>query len=152
MREFELIARHFAPLAGRAGLNLVDDAAFLVPPPGRGLVVTTDAIVAGVHFFPDDPPETIGRKALAVNLSDLAAKGATPVGFQLTLMLPAGTSEDWIAAFARGMGELAAEAACPLTAATRSRRPVQSRSRSPRSGLSPRPEWCRAATPPQAIA
>jgi thiamine-monophosphate kinase len=115
MREFDLIARHFAPLAGPAGLRLLDDAALLKPAPGSDLVVTTDAIVAGVHFFPDDPPESIGRKALAVNLSDLAAKGAAPIGFQLALMLPAGTDEAWVSAFAGGMGALAAEAECPLT-------------------------------------
>jgi thiamine-monophosphate kinase len=115
MREFDLIARHFAPLAGPAGLGLLDDAALLSQPAGCELVVTTDAVVAGVHFFPDDPPETIGRKALGVNLSDLAAKGATPLGFQLALMLPSRIGEDWLAAFAKGLGALAAEASCALT-------------------------------------
>jgi thiamine-monophosphate kinase len=115
MREFELIARHFAPLAGPAGLGLRDDAALLTPPAGQELVITTDAIVAGVHFFPDDPPETVGRKALAVNLSDLAAKGAAPLGFQLALMLPDDAGDAWVAAFARGLGALAAEAGCQLT-------------------------------------
>jgi thiamine-monophosphate kinase len=115
MKEFEIIARHFAPLAGPAGLGLLDDAAVLAVPSGEELVVTTDAVVAGVHFFPDDPPETIGRKALAVNLSDLAAKGARPLGFQLALMLPRDIGEDWLGDFARGLGALAAEARCPLT-------------------------------------
>jgi thiamine-monophosphate kinase len=115
MREFELIARHFAPLAGPAGLGLLDDAAVMALPPGEEMVITTDAIVAGVHFFADDPPETIGHKALAVNLSDLAAKGARPLGFQLALMLPGETPDSWLAGFAQGLGGLAAQSACPLT-------------------------------------
>jgi thiamine-monophosphate kinase len=115
MREFALIARHFAPLAGPAGLGLLDDAAVLAPPAGHDLVVTTDAIVAGVHFFPDDPPDTIGHKALAVNLSDLAAKGASPLGFQLAIALPKELDDAWLAAFAAGLGALSAQAGIPLT-------------------------------------
>ena len=87
--EADLIARYFAPLAGPAGLGLRDDAALMRPPPGQDLVLTTDALVAGVHFFADDPPGAIARKALRVNLSDLAAKGARPLGFLLALALPA---------------------------------------------------------------
>ena len=86
--EDDLIARYFAPLAGPAGLQLRDDAALVRPPPGQDLVLTADALVAGVHFFADDPPAGIARKALRVNLSDLAAKGARPLGFLLTLALP----------------------------------------------------------------
>ena len=71
--EFALIARHFRPLAGEGALDLSDDAALLTPPAGKQLVLAADAMVAGVHFLPDDPPETIGRKLLRVNLSDLAA-------------------------------------------------------------------------------
>ena len=71
--EDELIARFFAPLAGPGALDLLDDAALVVPPPGSELVVTADAIVAGIHFLPGDPPDSIGRKALGVNRSDLAA-------------------------------------------------------------------------------
>lgn len=112
--EFELIARYFAPLAGPGGLGLVDDAALLTPPPGHDLVLSKDALVADVHFFASDPPEAIARKALRVNLSDLAAKGAQPLGFLLGLGLPAGWEEDWLAAFARGLGEDAAAYACPL--------------------------------------
>ena len=112
--EDDLIARYFAPLAGSAGLGLKDDAALLIPPPGRDLVLTTDALVAGVHFFADDPPGAIARKALRVNLSDLAAKGAAPVGFLLVLALPAGWTEEWLAAFASGLGEDAATYRCPL--------------------------------------
>ena len=68
----------------------------LTPPPGHALVVTADAIVGGVHFFADDPPEAIAKKALRVNLSDLAAKGAKPAGFVLTLALPKGLGDDWL--------------------------------------------------------
>src|SRR6202795_4986753 len=102
--EDDLIARYFAPLAGHAGLGLKDDVALLTPPSGRDLVLTTDALVAGVHFFADDPPGTIARKALRVNLSDLAAKGARPLGFLLALALPSDWSEEWLAAFVDGLG------------------------------------------------
>jgi thiamine-monophosphate kinase len=112
--EDDLIARHFAPIAGPGGLGLLDDAALLSPLPGHDLVITKDALVAGVHFFADDPPGAIARKALRVNLSDLAAKGAEPLGFLLGLGLPPGTDEAWIAAFAKGLGEDAKERACPL--------------------------------------
>lgn len=103
--EFELIAKYFAPLAkGEAGaLGLRDDAAYLKPRAGYDLVVTTDAIVAGVHFFPDDPPDTVAKKALRVNLSDLAAKGAVPRGYLLTLALPGTFNDSWVAAFAKGL-------------------------------------------------
>lgn len=109
-----LIARFFAPIAGPEGLGLRDDVALLRPPPGRDLVVTTDALVAGVHFFAVDPPGAIARKALRVNLSDLAAKGAEPLGFTLALALQAGWEPDWLERFARGLGEDAADYACPL--------------------------------------
>jgi thiamine-monophosphate kinase len=113
--EDRLIARYFRPLAAHPGaLGLVDDAAVLTPPSGCDLVVTTDGVIAGVHFFPDDPPETIGRKALRMNLSDLAAKGAQPMGFLLALALPASIEEAWVAAFARGLGEDARDYGCPL--------------------------------------
>ena len=112
--EDELIQRFFAPLAGPAGLSLADDAALLVPPPGNDLVLTADALVSGVHFFADDPPGAIARKALRVNLSDLAAKGARPLGFLLTLALPRDWRPDWLEAFAAGLGEDAATYACPL--------------------------------------
>ncbi len=113
--EERLIARYFRPLATDPGaFALGDDAAALTPPAGCDVVLTTDGVIAGVHFFADDPPETIGRKALRMNLSDLAAKGARPIGFLLTLVLPAGTDEAWLAAFAQGLGEDAARYACPL--------------------------------------
>jgi len=86
--EDELIATYFAPLAGPGAFGLRDDAAILTQKPGQDLVVTTDMLTAGVHFFADDPPGAIARKALRVNLSDLAAKGAEPRGFLLGLALP----------------------------------------------------------------
>src|SRR5476651_91749 len=112
--EDDLVARFFAPIAGPEGLGLNDDAALLTPPPGADLVLTKDALVAGVHFFADDPPEAIARKALRVNLSDLAAKGAEPVGFLLALALPGDWTTDWLEAFARGLGEDAKAYGCPL--------------------------------------
>lgn len=112
--EDELIARYFAPLAGPGGLGLQDDAALISPPPGQDLVLTVDALVAGIHFLADDPPDSTGVKALAVNLSDLAAKGADPVGFLLALALPDGWTEAWLGGFAQGLAALAAEAGCPL--------------------------------------
>jgi thiamine-monophosphate kinase len=111
--EDALIARYFKPLATDPGaFNLVDDAAILKPS-GDDIVVKTDAIIEGVHFFPDDPPDTIARKALRVNLSDLASKGATPAGFLLTLALR-GADDAWLAPFARGLGEDAEQYGCPL--------------------------------------
>ena len=111
--EDSLIARYFRPLASDPGaFNLIDDAAVLRAG-GDDLVVTTDAIVEGVHFLPDDPPDTIARKALRVNLSDLAAKGATPAGFVMTLALRQ-TLDAWLEPFARGLGEDAAWSGCPL--------------------------------------
>ena len=101
--EFALIARHFRPLAGPGALNLQDDAAVLAPPPGRELVLTCDAMVGGVHFLPDDPPDLVGRKLLRVNLSDLAAKGATPIGYLMTVSTPRDTPDTWYASFAAGL-------------------------------------------------
>ena len=96
----------------RAPFGLDDDAAALKPD-GDDIVVTTDAIVEGVHFLPDDPPDTVARKALRVNLSDLAAKGATPAGFVLTLALRS-ADEAWLKPFAAALGEDAAQFDCPL--------------------------------------
>ena len=114
LSEDELIATLFAPIAGPGGLGLKDDVACFTPPPGCDLVVTADAIVAGVHFLNDDPPETIARKALRVNVSDLAAKGADPLGFVMTIAFPAGVQGEWIAAFAAALGADSALWSCPL--------------------------------------
>jgi len=111
--EDSLIARYFKPLATDPGaFGLVDDAA-IIPADGDDIVVNTDAIVEGVHYLPDDPPGTIARKALRVNLSDLAAKGAVPAGFLLTLALRQ-ADEAWLSAFAHGLGEDATAFGCPL--------------------------------------
>jgi thiamine-monophosphate kinase len=111
--EDQLIAQYFRPLATDPGaFNLVDDAAVLKAS-SDDLVITTDAIVEGVHFLADDPPDTIARKALRVNLSDLAAKGATPAGFVLTLALRE-AADAWLAPFARALGEDAIRFGCPL--------------------------------------
>ncbi len=113
--EERLIARHFAPLARHPGaLALTDDAAFITPPAGCDLVLKTDAIVSSVHFFFDDPADLVARKALRVNLSDLAAKGAKPLGFLLSLAIPAELPPKWLAEFARGLAADAEEYACPL--------------------------------------
>jgi thiamine-monophosphate kinase len=112
--EDELIRTYFAPLAGEGAFGLGDDAARISGKPGRDLVVTADMVIGGVHFFGADPPGAIARKALRVNLSDLAAKGAEPVGFLLTLGLPEDWSEPWLAGFALGLGDDAAAYNCPL--------------------------------------
>lgn len=111
--EDDLIARYFRPLATHDGaFGLIDDAAVLSAS-GDETVVTVDAIVEGVHFLASDPPDTIARKALRVNLSDLAAKGAAPAGFVLTLALREKT-DAWLAPFAKALGEDAAQFKCPL--------------------------------------
>ena len=133
--EDEIIARFFAPLAGPAGLGLRDDAALLSPPAGEDLVVTTDALVGGVHFMADDPPEAIARKALRVNLSDLAAKGARPIGFLLSLALPRDWREDWLKSFAAGLGADASFFDCPLIGGDTVATPDRSRF--------PSPHWAR---------
>lgn len=111
--EDELIDRIFAPIAGPGALGLKDDAA-LIAASGEPTVATVDMLVAGVHFFPDDPPASIAKKALRVNLSDLAAKGAEPVGFLLSLALPGDWTNAWLAGFAAGLAEDAAFYGAPL--------------------------------------
>jgi len=107
--EFAIIAEHFSPLAGEGALNLADDAALLTPPPNRELVLCADAIVEGVHFLPNDPPELVARKLLRVNLSDLAAMGATPLGYLLTVSVPRASEKTWFAGFASGLAADQAE-------------------------------------------
>jgi len=111
--EDALIARYFKPIATDPGAFGLDDDAAVLKAQGADIVVTTDAIVEGVHFLSSDPPETIARKALRVNLSDLAAKGASPAGFVLTLVLRV-VEESWLKPFAAALGEDAKSYACPL--------------------------------------
>src|SRR6266481_5542315 len=104
--EDRLIARHFGPLATHPGaLGLADDAAVVAVPPAHELVLTTDAVIAGVHFFPDDPADLVARKALRVNLSDLAAKGAEPHGYLIALSLSPWIEDPWLERFALGLQE-----------------------------------------------
>ena len=113
--EDRLIARHFQPIATHPGaLGLSDDAAFIKPPPGCDLVLKTDAIIGGVHFFAEDAARDVARKALRVNLSDLAAKGAKPLGFLLSLALPKEIGDDWLSGFAQGLRDDAVQFGCPL--------------------------------------
>jgi thiamine-monophosphate kinase len=111
--EDSLIARYFKPIATDPGAFALDDDAAVLKAQGADIVVTTDAIVEGVHFLPGDPPDTVARKALRVNLSDLAAKGALPAGFVLTLALRA-ADDAWLKPFAGALGEDAKSYACPL--------------------------------------
>jgi len=109
--EFEIIARYFAPLAKNpAALGLLDDAAVLAVPEGHELVLTTDTIIEDVHFLAGDPPASIAHKALAVNLSDLAAKGARPEAYLLDLALADPPSAGWLQNFAAGLRALQEEA------------------------------------------
>ncbi|HTT97001.1 MAG TPA: thiamine-phosphate kinase [Rhizomicrobium sp.] len=104
--EFDLIGKLFAPLATSPGaFGLKDDVAVVAPRAGHDLVTTTDAIVEGVDFFANDPPDTIAKKALRVNLSDLAAKGAEPAAYLLTLMLPEKVDRIFLERFAAGLAE-----------------------------------------------
>jgi thiamine-monophosphate kinase len=122
--EDRLIAKYFRPLATHAGaFALIDDCAALSLPAGRDLVLKTDAIVGGVHFFTDDPADKIAQKALRVNLSDLAAKGARPAGFLLSLALTSPIDHKWLAAFARGLRKDADAFGCPLLGGDTDRTP-----------------------------
>lgn len=103
--EEDLVQTYLAPLAGDApgAFGLADDCAVLAPRAGYELVLKTDALAEGVHYLPGDPPELVGWKALAVNVSDLAAKGAEPLGYLLSLAFPAAPSRAWMEAFAAGL-------------------------------------------------
>jgi len=105
MNEFEFIHSYLKPLAKSysGALDLADDAAILSLPDGHEFVVTTDALTAGVHFFPDDPADLIAQKSLRVNLSDLASMGADPVCYSLALILPHETNESWLELFCDGL-------------------------------------------------
>ena len=113
MGEFDLIARYFTRPATRAVLGVGDDCALLRPTPGTQLAISSDMLVEGRHFFADVDPAALGHKALAVNLSDLAACGATPVAFTLALALPS-ADEAWLAPFSRGLLALADAHGCEL--------------------------------------
>jgi len=122
--EDRLIATYFRPIATHPGaFGLADDAAAIAPPPGCDLVLTTDGVISGVHFFRDDPADAVARKALRINLSDLAAKGAAPLGFLLSIGLPAGLPADWLKSFARGLREDAEHYGCPLLGGDTDRSP-----------------------------
>ncbi len=101
--ELSIIDRYFRPLAGEGAFDLRDDAGAIAVPSGRDLVVTTDMIACNVHFLAGDPPGTVAQKALRVNLSDLAAKGSTPLAYTLSLGLPPAFDDAWLAAFADGL-------------------------------------------------
>ncbi len=103
--EFETIAALFRPLTrgSRAALDLVDDVAVLSPKPGMDLIVTADQLVVGVHTLGNEPSATVARKALRRNLSDLAAKGAAPLGYFLTIARPKAIADRWLEGFAKGL-------------------------------------------------
>lgn len=127
MGEFDLIRRHFRREGitppGHVVLGIGDDCALLRPTPGHQLAVSTDMLVEGRHFFPGTDPEALGHKALAVNLSDLAAMGARPLGFTLALALPR-PDETWLTGFARGLFALADAHVCPLVGGDTTRGPL----------------------------
>ena len=123
MGEFDLIARYFTRPTTRAALGVGDDCALLQPSPGMQLAVSSDMLVEGRHFFADVDPFTLGHKALAVNLSDLAACGAAPLAFTLGLALPR-LDEPWLEAFSRGLLALADAHGCELVGGDTTRGPL----------------------------
>jgi len=123
MGEFDLIARYFTRPATRAVLGVGDDCALLQPAPGTQLAISSDMLVEGRHFFADVDPFTLGHKALAVNLSDLAACGAKPLAFTLALALPR-IDEAWLSAFSRGLLALADAHGCELVGGDTTKGPL----------------------------
>ena len=123
MGEFDLITRFFKRPTPRAALGVGDDCALLSPRPGTQLAISTDMLVEGRHFYPDVDPASLGHKALAVNLSDLAACGATPLAFTLALSLPQ-ADEAWLAPFSRGLLALADDHCCELIGGDTTRGPL----------------------------
>ena len=113
MGEFDLIARYFTRPTPRAVLGVGDDCALLQPKPGTQLAISSDMLVEGRHFFANVDPAALGHKALAVNLSDLAACGATPLAFTLALALP-DVNETWLQGFSQGLLALADAHGCEL--------------------------------------
>jgi len=123
MGEFDLIARYFKRPAKRSPLGVGDDCALLAPAPGMQLAVSSDMLVEGRHFLSTVDPARLGHKALAVNLSDLAACGAKPLAFTLALALP-GVDEPWLEGFSRGLFALADEHGCELVGGDTTRGPL----------------------------
>lgn len=121
--EFDLIARHFTRPAKNAVLGVGDDCALVDVSNGMDLAVSTDTMVSGTHFFPEVDPETLGHKALAVNLSDIAAMGAMPYWAMLALTVP-GVDHKWLAAFAKGFFDLADEFGVTLIGGDTTRGPL----------------------------
>jgi thiamine-monophosphate kinase len=121
--EFQLIEQYFARRPHRQVLGIGDDCALIAPSHGKQIAISTDTLVAGVHFFADVEPESLGHKALAVNLSDLAAMGATPRVFTLALTLPQ-VDDVWLTGFAGGMFALAERYAIDLVGGDTTRGPL----------------------------
>lgn len=121
--EFELIARHFTRPARNAVLGVGDDCALVDVSNGMDLAVSTDTMVSGTHFFPDVDPETLGHKALAVNLSDMAAMGAMPYWAMLALTVP-DVNHEWLEKFAKGFFDLAEEFGVSLIGGDTTRGPL----------------------------
>lgn len=121
--EFELIERYFTRPVRLAGIGVGDDCALLTPAPGMQLAVSSDMLVEGRHFLSTVAPERLGHKALAVNLSDLAACGARPVAFMLALALPA-ADEAFLAPFSRGLFSVADRYGCELVGGDTTRGPL----------------------------
>lgn len=123
--EFDIIKRFFAPLCGPEALGLTDDAALLKPPTGYDMVVTTDTLIEGVHFRPQDPVELIAHKVLAVSVSDCVAKAAKPAHYFLSLSLPDAMSEHWLTAFSAGLSSAQSLFGCSLSGGDTTRSPGQ---------------------------
>lgn len=125
LSEFDLIKQYFVRPAhpGRAQLGIGDDCALLGTTPGRSLAISSDMLVEGRHFFAGEDPRRLGHKSLAVNLSDLAAMGARPVGFTLALALPA-ADRDWLAGFSAGLFALADAHDCELVGGDTTKGPL----------------------------
>jgi thiamine-monophosphate kinase len=123
LSEFELISRFFTRPAHSAILGIGDDCALLAASAGTQLAISTDMLVSGIHFFADTPPEPLGHKSLAVNLSDLAAMGAAPRAFTLALSLPS-PSADWLTSFSAGLFALADRHHCELIGGDTTRGPL----------------------------
>ena len=123
MGEFDLIDRYFKRPVSRNALGIGDDCALLTPAPGMQLAVSSDMLVEGRHFLSTVDPGRLGHKALAVNLSDLAACGAKPLAFTLALAMPT-ADEAWLAPFARGLFALADEHGCELVGGDTTRGPL----------------------------